>query len=88
MKVSKAYELRNILDENIVVPKGSEMSGFSGTIVLSDTAAFVWERLSEDVTKEELVAAVVAEFEVDEEVAKKDLEKLLEKLRGFGVLEE
>lgn len=87
MKVNQDYELRNILDEHIVLPKGSEMEDFSGAIILSEVSAFVWNLLQEDVTEEEILSAVTTEYEVTEEQARQDLEKLLKQLDEYGVLE-
>ena len=87
MKVNQDYELRNILDEYIVLPKGSEMEDFSGAIILSEVSAFVWSLLQEDTTEEEILSAVTAEYEVTEEQARQDLEKLLKQLDEYGVLE-
>ena len=88
MKVSDKFELREILGEHIVMPKGDKMSDFSGTIVLTDASAFAWEKLQMETTKEEVLSAVLEEFEVSREVAEKDLDHFLEQLRSFGVLEE
>lgn len=87
MKVNQDYELRNILDEHIVLPKGSEMEDFSGAIILSEVSAFVWNLLQEDVTEDEILRAVTTEYEVTEEQARQDLEKLLKQLDEYGVLE-
>ena len=87
MWVKGNYELRNVLDEYIVLPKGKEMTDFEGAIVLSPEAAFAWEQLQKDITEETLLEAILGEFEVSEEKARADLEQLLEKLEGYGVLE-
>ena len=42
----------------------------------------------EPATKEELLQAVLSEFEVDEETASRDLDELLEKFAGLGIIEE
>lgn len=87
MKVNQDYELRNILDEHIVLPKGSEMEDFSGAIILSEVSAFVWDLLQEDVTEDEILTKVTGEFDVTRERAAEDLKKLLRQLDEYGVLE-
>lgn len=86
MRVKDNYELRNVLDEYIVLPKGSEMKDFEGAIVLSPEAAFVWEQLMKDVTKEEVQSALLAEFDVSPEQAEADIDALLKNLAAYGVL--
>lgn len=87
MRIKKEYQIRNVMDEFIVMPTGAEMKNFEGAIVLSKTAAFVWKKLEDNVSKSELVDAVLAEYEVDEETAEKEVAELLEKLNGFKILE-
>lgn len=87
MKVREGYVLRSVLDEKIVLPKGEEMVDFSGAIVLSDSVAFIWEHLQQDVEKEELLDFVTAEFDVERKTAEQDLDALLKRLDEYGVLE-
>ena len=86
MKVNQDYELRDILDEHIVLPKGNEMEDFSGAIVLSEVSAFVWNLLQEDVSEEQILDRVTQEYEVGREQAAEDLRKLLSQLDDYGVL--
>lgn len=53
---------------------------------LNTTATRVWELLADPVTVSEIHAAIVSEFEVDEEVARRDVLDLLEKLRAAGLV--
>ncbi len=87
MKVKENYELKKVLDDYMVIPKGSAMKTFSGTIVLSETAAFAWEKLQQDVTTEELIQSVLEEFEAEPEQVERDVLDLIEKLKTYDVLE-
>lgn len=55
---------------------------------LNDTSAFIWEKLSEGCNCEELMDDILFEFEVNQERAEMDLDALLERLRGYDVIEE
>lgn len=88
MKIKKGFVLRNIAGEHVVMPTGKNISQFDGTIVLNEVAAFIWEQLSESCSREELLQAILSEFDVDRTQAEKDLDALLEKLRGYQVIEE
>ena len=88
MKIKSGFTLRNMLGEHIVMPIGRNISQFDGAIVLNDVAAFIWEKLSEGCSREELLEDILSEFEVDRERAETDLDALLEKFRGYGVIEE
>lgn len=87
MKVKDGYILRNVMDEYIVMPSGEHMKDFKGAIVLSETSAFVWEKLQKNTSKSELVEAVLEEYETDRETVEKEIDELILNLNSIGVLE-
>ena len=56
--------------------------------MLSDVAAFVFEQLKRPVSREDLLALVLAEFDVDKATASADLDALLAQFREMELLEE
>lgn len=54
---------------------------------LNETGAFLWERLRSPVRVADLRAALLAEFEVTETVADRDLNALLNELTKAGLIE-
>lgn len=88
MKVKSGFTLRNIAGEHIVMPTGKNIHKFDGTVVLNDVAAFVWEKLTLGSSREDLLEAILSEFDVDRQRAEQDLDALLDKLRGYEVIEE
>ena len=88
MKAKEGFVLRNIVNEYILMPVGDNISRFNGTILMNPVSALVWEKLQNTVSKADLLQAIVDEFEVDKAVAEADLDKLLNTLRGYGVIED
>lgn len=88
MKIKHGFVLRKISGEHIVMPTGQNIRAFDGAIVLNDTAAFVWEKLCEGCSWEELLQVVLSEFEVDRPQAEADLDVLLHKLHGYQVIDD
>lgn len=88
MKAKPGFVLRNVVDEYILMPTGDNIGQFNGTVLLNEVSAFVWEKLQNPVSKEDLLKAILDEFEVQRAVASADLDALLETLRGYGVIEE
>ena len=88
MKVKDGFILKNVVGDQIVMPTGENIAAFNGALLLNSVSAYVWEKLQNPVSREDLLAAVTDKFEVDEETAAKDLDALLEKLKGFGVIED
>lgn len=88
LKVKDGYILREVMGDYIVMPAGDNMKKFEGALVLSETSAFVWEKLQKNVSKSDLLKDVLAEFDVDEATASKDIDDLIEKLKSLDVIDE
>lgn len=87
MKFKQGFMLRQIAGSWIVVPVGQRVVDFNGLMTLSETGAFLWKRIEERETEDELLTAVLEEYEVDVEVARTDMAEFLGLLRESGVLE-
>ena len=87
MKIKEGFVLRNVVDEFIVMPTGDNIAKFEGAVVLNEVSAFVFEQLKNPVSKEDVLAAILAEFDVDEATAKADLDNLLAKFTELGLIE-
>lgn len=88
MKAKPGFVLRNVVDEYILMPTGDNIGKFNGTILLNEVSALVWEKMQNPVSKDDLLKAILDEFEVEKAVASADLEALLKTLSGYGVIEE
>ena len=82
MKLKPNFELRTVCGENVVIPTGIENVNFDSIIHLNETGAFLWREAQKgDFTVESLTAALMAEYEVAEEVANKDTAAFVGKLQ-------
>ncbi|MBQ7122236.1 MAG: PqqD family peptide modification chaperone [Clostridia bacterium] len=88
MKIKNGFVLKNIAGENIVMPAGSNIGAFDGAIVLNEVAAFIWSKMEESVSRNELLGFILSEFDVEEEKAAADLDALISKLSDYGVIEQ
>ena len=89
MKAKQGFILRNIAGEHILIPRGKNALDFNATVVLNDTAAFLWKKLSdsEDVSLDQLVGALLAEFNVTYEQAEVDVKVFVEEMRMAGIID-
>ncbi len=87
MKISNGYILRTVAGKNLVVSVSAEAS-FSGMLTLNDTGVFFWNLLQKDTTKEEMISAITAEYDVDEKTVSEDIDEFLAKLTEKGILED
>lgn len=88
MKIKEGFVLRNVVDEHIVMPTGDNIAKFEGAVVLNEVAAFVYKQLENPVGRDDLLAAMLAEYEIDEATAAADLDALLSQFREMNLLEE
>lgn len=86
MKVGKEFVLREIAGEYIIIPTGKTALKFNGLITVNDVGVFLWNMLQEEITKEELLQKVLQEYEVEEAVAREDIQEFLDKLTKGGIL--
>lgn len=88
MKINKEFVLREIAGDYIIIPIGATVLEFNGLITVNEVGVTIWNMLQEEVTMDELVQGVLAEYEVEEEVARKDIQEFLGELIKGGILEE
>ena len=81
MKIKDGFILREVAGSFIVVAVGEAVKGFNGIINLNETGAVLWKTLEKGATKEQLVKALLAEYDVDETTAEKDVSAFIEKLQ-------
>ena len=86
MKIEKEYILREIADDYIIVPVGKAAMEFNGMITVNETGAFLWKILTKGATKEELLHAMVEEYEVSAEEAEADIDEFLQLLQENQIL--
>ena len=87
MKIKNGFVLRNVVDEFIVMPTGDNIAKFDGAVVLNEVSAFVFKQLENAVSREDLLEAMLAEYDVARETAEKDLDALLESFAQMGLLD-
>ena len=81
MKAKPGFVLRTIADEYMLMPVDQKIGEYKGMVLLNRLSAFVWEKMQEETSREELLSAVLGQFEVEEAEASEDLDTLLEKLK-------
>ena len=87
MKIKDGFMLREIGNQTVVVAVGEASKSFNGIIRLNPTGKFLWEKLSSQTDGNALLSAMLDEYNIDEETAKKDIAAFVSKLKGAGILE-
>ena len=86
MKVNGELILREIAGENILIPVGATALRIQGMISLTESGVLLWNRLQTECTEEDLVDAVLEEYDVDRETAEADVQAFLNQLRTLELL--
>ena len=86
MKIKDGFILREVAGNYIVVAVGEAVKNFNGIINLNETGAFLWKQLQEGATEEQLKAAMLEEYDVQEDVAQNDIKAFIDKLNEKGLL--
>ena len=87
MKIKEGFILKEVVGTYIVVAVNDAVKKFNGVINLNETGAFLWSVLEKGATEEELVSALLQEYEVDEERAKLDVNKFVNNLKEANLVE-
>lgn len=87
MKLNEGFVLKSMAGESVLMPTGTNIVKFNGTVMLNEVSAFIIKRLEAGpCSLEDLADLLLKEYDVDRETVLKDLEELTEKLAQMGVL--
>ena len=88
MKIKNGFVVREIAGQSIVVALGEASKIFNGMIKLNETGRVIWDALVKGAETEEIVEALLAEYDVDRETAAKDVEGFITTLTEANILEQ
>ncbi len=85
MKIKKGFVVRSVGGENVGVPVGEMAQTFHGMIKLNETGGFLWRFFEKEHTEEQAVQALLNEYAVEEDVARRDVQAFVDKMieKGF-----
>lgn len=87
VKIKEGFILKEIAGDFVVVPIGDNIVDFSATIILTESGALLWKNLANGANEEQLLKAMLAEYDTDAETAKKDIKAFINKLSQNNLLE-
>lgn len=85
MKLKEGYIVREVAGQIVALPTGDDLD-LNMMITLNETGKFLWDLLEQGAEKEELVSALLKEYDVDEATAKGGVERFVGKLQENGFL--
>lgn len=86
MQTNKDVIYRNIAGEHVLIPVGSVAMENNGMFVMTELGGEIWQLLEQGLEKEEIIAKLLTEYEVEESVLRADVEEYLSKLLEGGLI--
>lgn len=87
MKIKKEMILRQIGSDIILVPVGHAVKDHNGFFMLTETACFLWSKLPECNTVQELAKKLFDEYDVTEKQALTDTVDFVQKLIQLDIID-
>lgn len=87
MEIKKKLMKRQIAGDTFLVPLGKQVYDSNGLFFLTEVGAFIWDLLPQVQSKEDLVKAILEEYDVEEAVAKADVDSFFEKLKTLEIID-
>lgn len=85
MKLKDGFILRTVAGETVALPTGG-VTSVDMMVTLNGTAKLLWERLEVGAEPEELVDALLAEYDVDRETAAQSVAVFVARLKELDFL--
>lgn len=85
MKLKDGFVLRQVAGEYVAMSVSSDVD-LNGMITLNETARALWKRLEQGAELSDLTAALLEEFEVDEQTAQDAAIGFVQKLKELNLI--
>ena len=81
MQIKKDFTIQKVGSSFVAVAVGESSKNFHGMIRLNETGAFLWNLMAEkNCSENDLVDAILAEYEVDRETVVADVRRIVTEL--------
>ena len=87
MKLKKGLIIKEVGGRAIVISTDPSVS-FDGMLALNESARFLWNMLESGAQREELMLALMSEYDIDRALAERDTDALLSTLRELSLIYE
>ena len=77
--------LKKVAGEYMIIPTGNNNVNFSKIFNINETGAFIFEKLKDGKTKEEVLELMSKEYNASKDVLKNDIEEFIDELKKRGI---
>ena len=86
MKLNNGFITHDDGEQKLLVSTGG--SSFSGLVRSNPTAGFIIECLETETTEDEIVAKMLENWDVTDEIARRDVRKIVDQLKTIGAIDD
>ena len=83
---SPSIVTRKTGNEYVLVPITNNIADMNSVYTLNETGAFIWEHINGKINVEEIILAVTGEYDVDNEIATKDVYIFIEDMKKYLII--
>ena len=88
MKLKYSFVTNEVADKIVAVPVGDDLEKFNGFVKMNDIGAYIFNMLKNDVTEDEIVAAMLKDYEdATEQEVRETVKEFTGKLKAENVIE-
>ncbi len=88
MKLKYEFVVNQVADKKVAVPVGNDLEGFNGFLKMNDIGAYIFNMLKNDVTEDDIVAAMVKDYpDATEAEIRETVHEFIAKLQEAGLVE-
>mgnify|MGYP003506646845 FL=1 len=88
MKIKDGFIMKNVAGSNVVLPLGERQEEVKGIITFNDVGADVFNMLDGTNSVEAIATKIAKDYDAPYEMVEADVNKLIEKMRIHGLIEE
>lgn len=88
LKIKEGFVLRRVMGNNVIIAVGAASRDFHGMVQLNESAADIWNFISEGKSRDEIVDAMMQKYEADRDVIEADVCRSIDMFVSNGLVEE
>lgn len=87
MRTKQGFRLRELGGDYILIGESAELVNFNNIISLNEAAAYLWQAVqNKEFDVETLTQLLLAEYEVEEDIARKDAQATIDDWQKIGIV--
>jgi hypothetical protein len=83
---SPSVVTRKTGNEYVLVPVANNIADMDSVFTLNETGAFIWDQIDGIRTVAEIVELLVQEYDIDSEIAGKDVFEFIDNMKGYLII--